>query len=299
MKKFLLKTLAFFFPVLLVLAGAEAYVRTLPNTYKYKEAWMWRNAHAVQTLLLGNSHGYFACVPSLMGDSVFNLCNVSQRLEHDYFLLRRYENLYEKLNTLVLLIDNSCLFDAPMEADEPARVTYYQLYMGFPKHSRWSRYGFELSSITAFLNKLGQRWGADGLECDSLGFGTSYRVEERDPVCFEPEHITVHHFVDWPTTRQNISYADSIACWCQARNVRLVLLMTPVSVYYKEKAEPWQLDFVRTFADSCRQAYGCRVLDYSDDARFVDEDFFDSDHLDDQGAKKFSKILGADLFGQQ
>ena len=47
--------------------------------------------------------------------------------------------------------------------------------------------------------------------------------------------------------------------------------------------------------DSCCAKYGAVKCDYSRDARFRDDDFFDSDHLSDQGARKFSAILARDL----
>ena len=124
MRKFLLNTCLFLLPVLLLLASAEVYMRSLPNTYKYKEEWMWQNGHRVSTLLLGNSHGYFGLVPSAMGDSVFNLCAVSQRAREDFYLLQRYASVCPHLRTVVLVVDNSNLFDVPMEEEEPFRVVY-------------------------------------------------------------------------------------------------------------------------------------------------------------------------------
>ena len=40
-----------------------------------------------------------------------------------------------------------------------------------------------------------------------------------------------------------------------------------------------------------QQKYGLEYYNYMTDERFVAEDFGDSDHLNTQGAKKFSRIL--------
>ena len=299
MKRFLLRSLCFLFPALLALVAVEVYVRSLPNTYKYKEAWMRKNGERVHTLLLGNSHAYFGLVPTVLGDSVFSLANVSQRLEHDRFLLKRYAGTCPHLKTVILVADNSNLFDVPMEEDEPGRATYYQLYMGYAKHSVLSRYGFELSSMSNFWGKVLRHWKRDMADCDSMGWGCGYVASKRNPADFQPERIREHHFHDWSSTLANRRDVDSIASWCQNRRVRLVLLMTPVSSGYTKKAEPWQLGYVRSVADSCRQAYGAQVADYSCDPRFSDDDFFDPDHLSDDGARKFSRILASELFGHQ
>jgi hypothetical protein len=43
--------------------------------------------------------------------------------------------------------------------------------------------------------------------------------------------------------------------------------------------------------DSCCQSFGAVAADFSADSRFTDDDFFDSDHLADGGARKFSAIF--------
>lgn len=296
MRKFLSKTILFLFPVVVILVGAEAFVRSIPNSYRLKDDWMQRHGHEVSTLLLGNSHGYFALNPSAMGDSVFNLCNVSQRLEHDYYLLHHYAESCDNLKRVVLVADNSNLFDIPMEEDEPARVTYYQLYMGYRAHSMLSRYGFELANMTYTLQKIkSYLFQGDKFWCDSLGWGSGYLASERNPDDFLCEHVREHLFENWESTYRNRSYMDSIAVWCQQHRVELVLLQTPVCKDYTRKAAAWQLQLVNAMIDSCCVQYGARKMDYSRDTRFPATDFFDSDHLSDQGARKFSAILAGDL----
>jgi len=295
MRKFLLRIVFFLIPVIVLLIGAEIYIRSIPNSYKLKNDWMLRNGHTVSTLLLGNSHGYYALVPSEMGHGVFNLCNVSQRLEHDYFLLRRYESEYKTLRRVILVADNSNLFDIPMETEEPARIAYYQLYMGYRAYSMLSSYGFEICNMTYFMQKLKYHSQGKSLMCDSLGWGDNYIVADRNPDNFIFKNVREHHFVNWESTLRNRAYMDSIAAWCQQHRVELVLLQTPVCEDYTKKADAWQLQLVNAMVDSCCTQYGARKYDYSCDKHFRDTDFFDSDHLSDQGARKFSRILARDL----
>jgi hypothetical protein len=295
MRKFLFRVVFFLIPVFCMLAVIEWYMRTIPNTYRMKNEWMLRNAHGVKTLILGNSHGYFALKPSAVGDSIFNLCNVSQRLEQDYFLLCHYADRYDALKQVILVADNSNLFDVPMECDEPARVTYYQLYMGYRAHSMLSQYGFELSNAGYFHQKLRYHYQGQSVMCDSLGWGNNYVVADRNPDDFLYKNVREHLFVNWEYTYRNRDYVDSIASWCQQHQVKLILLQTPVCKDYTRKAPAWQLQWVNAMTDSCCAKYGSVKCDYSRDARLSDNDFFDSDHLSDQGACKFSAILAHDL----
>ena len=119
MKKFLVRTAAFLLPVLLILVLAEGYVRSIPCSYQYKDQWLETHGEKVSTLILGNSHAFFDLRPSAFADSTFNLSNVSQRLEHDAFLLKHYAKDCPNLRQVILVADNSNLFDLPMEDDEP------------------------------------------------------------------------------------------------------------------------------------------------------------------------------------
>ena len=313
MRKFIIRLFAFLFPALLILAAVEIYVRHLPNTYRYKDQWMWQNGQRVHTLILGNSHAYYDLCPKVMGDSIFNLGNVSQRLEHDLHLLRRYAEACPNLRTVIQVADNSNVFDAPMEEDEPGRATYYQLYMGYRKHSPLSRYGFELASMTSFWGKMQKSplfsssvfAGSDArtpapLECDSLGWGTAFRSDLCNPDDFLPERINQHLLTDSAAWQSNKATLQEIAAECQRRHLKLVLLMTPVSEAYTRKASKSQLAAIQQWAHTIKKSHpNVQVADYSQDRRFTKEDFFDSDHLNDRGAKKFSEIYSTSSLWQQ
>ena len=86
MKKFLIILLAFFIPVLCVLAGLEYMVRKAPNEYQYKAQWMEKNADRVETLILGTSHAFYGINPSYLGPNAFSLAASAQSLQYDEFL---------------------------------------------------------------------------------------------------------------------------------------------------------------------------------------------------------------------
>ena len=305
MKKFLIRSLVFLLPALLVLALAEAYVRSIPCSYQYKGQWIEAHGDKVSTLILGNSHAFFDLRPSDFADSTFNLSNVSQRLEHDYFLLQHYAQSCPHLSRVILVADNSNLFDPPMEDDEPGREAYYQLYMHYKRPSdplaflsswgSFTPYPLELSYINSFWAKVARQWQGKGLSCDSLGWGVDDKAELRNPIDFTPEGVRSHHFHDWPSTFRNVVALHRIAAWCQRHHITLYLLMPPVTQSYTQKANKWQLDFVNSVTLRCQQRYGAIVVDYSCDSRFSDLDFFDTDHLNNLGATKFSNILSVEL----
>ena len=78
MKSFLLRLSLFLLPIAILAVAGEAYVRSLPNSYRLKGEWMRQNADSVEVLILGNSHAYYGIRPQDMQGVAFNLSNVSQ-----------------------------------------------------------------------------------------------------------------------------------------------------------------------------------------------------------------------------
>ena len=283
-----MRLVLFLMPAVLLLASIESYVRSIPNTYSYKDQWMWKYGQNVRTLVLGNSHAYYDMIPSVMGEGVFSLANVSQRLEHDMFLLQRYEKACPQLQTVVAVVDNSNLFDIPMEEEEPARLTYYQLYMGYDKHAACSQYGFELASMFSFWQKVGNHLRHEPLACDSLGWGVAYTVDQRPQDALNPERLAMHHIRSWRDVMTNVQAIFNLASWCKEHQLRLIIVQTPVSMVYQQRIPTIQKNYLRHVLNYSRLHYGAFMADFSDDSTFIPTDFFDADHLSSQGAEKFS-----------
>ena len=136
---------------------------------------MQHHAQEVEILILGNSHGLYGLRPDVFKRKAYNLCNVSQIFEYDEYLLKRYLPKCKSLTDVVLVVDNSNLFDMPLENTEEFRCIYYRLYMDYPKHSRWSKYGFELSNIQALKEKIQHRNDT----CSDLGWNGNYTLERK------------------------------------------------------------------------------------------------------------------------
>lgn len=292
MNRFLAKCVVFLFPVLLVLGGVELYARHLPNSYKQKEQWMQQHAGEVETLILGNSHGLFGIRPELFPKKTYNLCNVSQTFEYDEYLLKRYLHACKSLKDIILIVDNSNLFDSPLEQTESFRCTYYRLYMGYPKHRLWSKYGLELLHTKALIEKL-QRGGDS---CEVTGWNSSYTKDSRLPENLSYttaiSTATKHQCKDWRDATENEATLNRIVALCKSRHIRLVLVQAPVTRAYYSQISKKQLAFI----NHCAKSNGIVCVDYSLDSHFSDDDFFDVDHLADQGATKWSKLLAERFF---
>lgn len=294
--------------MLIILALCEVMVERYPNSYRYKTEWMNKHAEEVETLVLGGSHTYYAVRPDQLGKNAFSLANVSQGPEYDYYLLSKWANKYKRLKTVIMVADETNLFDPPMETEELEwyRCIYYKLYTANPKHSWFSKYNFELSSIHTFSRKLPHAFmymltGKYNLECDSSGFGTSFITPEvfNKKMMETTSKIALerHRCKDYSAIAENKMYADKIVDFCKKRNIRIILITPPMWKGFYEGINKRQLNTMYSLIDDEVKNHGALYKDYLRDDRFQGTDFYDGDHLSAQGATKFTQILKKDFGG--
>lgn len=301
MKHFLSYVALFLLPLLLVAAGMEAYLRQVPNSYRYKAAWMAAYADSVETLVLGNSHVYYGIRPSLLQGRAFSLANLSQRPDYARWLLAHYAPRCPRLRRVVLSLSCFTLDDPRFEDGEEWFVArYYRIYMGCDLHARLSKYNLEVSDYKSAKLKFEQSLRGGAVHpCDSLGWGTDYRLPLRtadlDDDRANAEAATRHKGRSRAYVDYNLAQLRAIAALCRQRRLQLVLVTTPGWRGYVRHLDAGQLAEMREAARQMVRDYGAVYLDYLQDARFGKDDFFDSDHLSDVGADRFTRILQHDL----
>lgn len=308
MKRFLKYSALFFSIMLGIITVTEVVTRHYPNSYAYKKQWMDHHAMRVRTLVLGGSHTYYAVKPDLLGEGTFSLANVSQTPEYDYWLFKNYVGRCKNLKTVIMAADETNFFDSPME-EEPQewyRCRYYRMYMGYPKHSLFSKYNLECSDISTFSRKLIPAivylfTGEYQLECDSLGFGSSFTT----PAYFDDNRMAKlaeivaerHRCKDWSTVKRNLSDLMELAKLCKQKGIRLILVTPPMWKGFVKKISYQQLRVMRNCISKIQKETGALYGDYLLDPRFDGVDFYDPDHLSQKGAQKFTVILKQDFGG--
>lgn len=299
MKKFLITILAFFIPVLFVLAGLEYMVRTAPNEYQYKAEWMEKNADRVETLILGTSHAFYGINPSYLGPNAFSLAASAQSLQYDEFLFFKYAPKCKNLKTVILPISYFTLFSGDMEdGSEWWRAINYKVYMDCPYHSPFSKYNFFISNSEPFRAKLTKIIkGKTIIECDSLGFG--YPIYRKSTPTLDDASVArwVNHHTakDFSYVEKNKQHILKIADYCHTNHIRLVIVTTPTWKTYYERLNSPQLNVMKEFINQLTSTNNAIYLNYMQDARFVAMDFTDCNHMSCDGAVKLSNIIKKEL----
>ena len=304
MKRFLTYCILFIVPILAVTLPLEYALRQVPNPYRYKYEWMQDHAESVKTLVLGNSHTFYGIRPDLLdGGPAFSLANVAQDLNHDLSLLAYWEDRYDSLKTVILPISYFTWFSpGVINEEESYRLRYYMLYMDSDDYPALSFQSLEISDYRTALGKLKKLLhGEMDPGVDSFGWGNTLVLSQKDTARWnngsEAKAAVLHHTPkDWSLIESNYAKMSRIAAFCADRHIRLVLVTTPCWSAYTEGLDPVQLEKMNELTARFTKEFHVPYLNYLSDPRFEADDFYDSNHLSDIGAAKFTRILNQDIF---
>ena len=297
MTRFLKYIILFFLPIILLAGAAELYLRNLPNEYSFKDEWMRNNAHDLKTLVIGSSKAYYGIRPQFFSSKSFNLATISERPDYDFFVINKYIDQCDSLKTVIYPVFYEMFSDPPFEeCEEWPRAAYFKIYMDCPYHSAFSKYNLEIASPVAAMEKF-RNYKADGcIGCDSLGYGLHCLLKNKNMEAWnsgeEARQSALRHtiknsrFVDF-----NYQYVNRIAELCRQHNIKLIMVTLPCDSRYVELLDSSQLNLFFHNINKVKNDNQAEFHDFMNDPRFSSNDFFDSNHLSELGAKKITLIL--------
>ena len=100
MKTFLKKTIFFLLPLVIFIISMEPLLRNIPNDYNYKKNYLMNNSNKISKLFLGSSHTYNGINPDFISGNAFNGSHISQSIDLDYEIIKKYKNNWEEIEEL-------------------------------------------------------------------------------------------------------------------------------------------------------------------------------------------------------
>lgn len=299
MKKFIFNLMLFLLPIVIFIGLAECFYRTVPNNYSVKKENLIKKKAKIETLLFGDSHCFYGLNPIYFKKNTFNLSNVSQTIYFDKLLLDKYIKILPKLNYIVLCIEYTNLSQKDNTEEDIWRKYYYQNYMNLQVPLiNW--YDFNQFFLCTTQNPsrtldLMLKYAKNGFinDSDANGWVTNYKKKDR----IEPELIAKERAqqqedgsVDFVANSERI---DSIIRFCKQKKIKVIIVSMPQTHLYSSYLNQKKLNMIfktcRNFqTNNLKNVY---YLNLFNEKRFSDEDFYDSDHLNEVGAKKCSKIV--------
>ena len=309
MKRLLLSLAALAAPFALFLAICEYRLAQVPaNQIAAKKRLFAPKRRDAEVLILGSSHAYFGILPEELGEKAFNLSGLSQSLYYDRGLVEACLGTMPALKTVILPVSYHSLEMQLDETVERWRAYYYRYEWGLP-HRDWhmachvrnfSAYFLEGRTIGPRKVFLGKIRNVER-DFDPAG-GWTNRVSlsglpdeafDADLETDAPIALKRHHsYMNPKNLPENERLVEKLAQELSGRGIQLAMVTLPVSQYYARGIDPAAYQRMQSTLHRLCQS---RCLNYLVDPRFTDADFCNADHLNLEGAKKFTRLLKADL----
>ena len=300
MRTFITKTTFFILPILVIVLSMEILLRNIPNGYLYKKEYLDKHSTEIETLILGSSYSFYGLNPDYFTNTTFNASYVSQTLNYDYEILKKYQNSLDNLKTIILPISYFTLYAKLEEGVESWRVKNYVIYYGIDKKSFYDN--FEVTSNQQInLKRLYSYYilGHKDLTYSNLGWGTTYKSENAKNLVETGKTTAKRHTRDNIYSEKNTTifnenklHLKQIIKICRERNVKLLLFTPPAFETYRHNINIEQYNTtIETVTKIASQCDNCIYVNLFDDTSFVAKDFYDADHLSEIGAEKLSKLI--------
>ena len=294
MKNFLFHLSKIILPILFFFLVLEIAIRKIPNDYQLKKEYLDQNAAEINTLILGSSHTFYGINPEYFSRKTFNAAYVSQTLDLDYELLNLYESKLNNLKTVIIPISYFSLFET-LETDvEKWRIKNYVLYYGFENKYHFTD-NFESLSNDIKLNvkKVVKHYALNTsfITSSNLGWGNNFNSKNKKT--FKGKFTAKKHTVkNFDLYDENLKSLKKTIALCKKNNINILFITTPTHQSYSENLNKIQLEkTTKTISELVKNNSNCRYLNLLKSDKFTNEDFYDSDHLNEIGAKKLSLLL--------
>ena len=306
MKKFLTNIFLYIGSILFVLFLFECSLYTQENEFSYKKHYIETHLNDIKILTLGSSLFEISIDPSLIGESIFNgnLSGIGNIYKNSatYQMAVNYVPQMKNLEVLIVpfpLNDVYAGSDDWKYEDSPTSKTFKCLmvkYLHILTDPRDIVYWSEiLNSSMDYIGRF-QHSNKENRMCDSLGFVSLNReLVNRNKDWDKPIETTIRLKPREETSHIITAYCD-IAEICKANNVKFICIATP---YHQNRINqiPQQMinDYLYVISTIKKKHPEVAFYNFTDDKRFTSNDFQDLVHLNNNGAKKFSKILKKEI----
>lgn len=293
MKRFLKLLILFLFPILLFGITAEILLRNIPNDYEQKRESLDQHADSIQVLFLGSSHALCGINPECIPDKKsFNAAFVSQSLDIDNAIIKKYDSQWEQLEYIVIPLSYFSLLEKLSDSVEDWRITSYNIYFQL-NISKQIQYRFEILGNKLWYNllRIYNYYGLGKSErfCHLSGWKELADRSVSDLNKNGIARATAHTITDPKFLNENINVLDSIIQYASRRNIKVLFYTPPGGQTYMENLNKNQMEQVIQIArEMTSRNSNVYYINFMNDRSFTDADFSDADHLNRNGAKKLS-----------
>lgn len=285
---------------IIVISLIEFRLGIIPNSYSIKKDCLEKNQRKLKVLILGTSQANYALNPQVFDQNGCNIANSNQDLYFDKKLLEIYIQKLPNLQTVIIPVTYFSLEFKLSNTDEAWRQFFYKRWFNIspPDNSIEDRLNIKNWSYLALYGPR-TSWGFlyHGLDFsladnnNEHGWFASPKTSLDDSKGKQRANLHTSEMRE-EYLNQNRNNLRQMIELLQNKNIRPIVVIIPVTKNYLQNID--QLKWVREqeTLNEIIENSNLTLFNFMSDDRFTTSDFADgSDHLNIQGASKFSNIL--------
>lgn len=289
-------------PIALLAFGLEMYFRNVENAFKLKADFQTKNSDKIETIVLGTSHSQNGINPNYFKKLTSNLSFGSQDIQLDSALFFKYVPQMKNLKNVVIELDYHRL-DIENEPNY-FRFPWYYIYHDIEIYplkpiNKVSLY----SSNTEFFNQnlmSNLKSNSKKQVVNSYGFVEENYIDDFFPLNYDSiaifksaqERLKGRHVENSSGIRaKNKKRINQIVNFCIKNDLSVFIVSTPLYTTYRNHKSVLKDSYRLSYLDSLKSNTKIKHLDFEESPLFTLKDFSNDDHLNAQGAKKYSLLL--------
>ncbi len=286
-------------PIFLGWGFVEYFYRTVPNNYTLKYKQINQNKSEIEVLIFGSSHALYGLNPKYFTQKTYNLSGISQTIYFDFLLFKEYIHQLPELKTVILCIEHTNLSQVDNSSEDTFRKYYYKAFMDMNvpiiKKYDLTQYFLSVTRPLKFTINQIKKYHETGtiVNIDDNGWGNDY-PKSGSNVNIENAILRAQNnedgLLDFSTNTLRIQYIINL---CKEKNINLLIVSMPQTKDYLLQLNQEKLDkIIKTCKNlETQNFHNVKYLNLFKDQRFSDSDFYDADHLNNEGAEKCSVII--------
>lgn len=306
MKAFLIKSLFFLLPLMLIFAGVEWYIRNSSNSFISKANYFKNNSNSIEVLVLGTSHNQNGVNPKYFTSKTCNLAYASQNIQLDSAV---FFSAVKKLKNLKKVVFEMDYHRMEIDSDDKMyRLPWYYIYYGIEVYplkaiNKYSLY----ASNTAFFNNViidDIKNSGKAKEINEFGFVEKNYSNEFEKLQYDSIKINAratqrlknrHRELSVEAFRKNQKRIEAIIDYCKKNNIELYFFSSPLYHTYLDSKIPEKEKRFKAYIKELISKYNIHYYNFENSKKFTISDFSNEDHLNAIGAEKYSKTIDSIL----
>ncbi len=307
-QEFLKYCVFFFTPVVMTYCLLEVLALQIPITFKVVGDYLESNSTKIELVALGSSQVKCSFNPALSHVPAINMASSSQHHKEDYLILKGVIDKLPKLKYILFEVSYMHL-ELPYHSQNYWKNNIYLNYYGINTFERKTYFKDELvylSNSRFYSSKLKDYYffnnKKDRAQLNEFGFDTnnyygSFHKLNYDTIQIQNRFFKIYTHENLDVFKTNTVYLYKMLDYMQERNLKVIITTMPLYKNYLKKRNP---NIVRrrdsVLSEILKKYKNVTILDKETDTlQFKAKDFLNENHLNPDGAKKFTALVNRKL----